>query len=148
MAALRRFFARRGTPSAIYSDNGSNFLGAKNEMEDIKRLLLSKSTRLAISHLSTTTKIQWHLIPPRTPHHGGLWEAAVKSMKTLLRKMVSPYLLTFEELGTILTEVEAILNSRPIAPIYSTDADGPSSLDIWSLLDWPSNQGTSSSRSR
>ena len=54
-------------------------------------------------------------IPPRAPHFGGLWESAVKSMKTLLVKNLSEAYLTYEELLTVVCEAEAILNSRPIA---------------------------------
>ncbi len=123
MAAFHRFTARRGTPLHPFSDNGTNFIGAHNEIKQIKKLLSSPSTAKAISHEATRTSLQWHFSPPRAPHHGGLWEAGVKSMKTLLRKRMSSYLLTFNELYTILTEAEAILNSRPLIPVNSTDAD-------------------------
>ena len=73
--------------------------------------------------IATRTSLQWHFSPLRAPHHGGLWEAGVRSMKNLLRKLMSPYLLTFHELYTILTKAEAILNSRPLVPINSTDVE-------------------------
>ena len=123
MAALHRFMARRGTPLHLFSDNGTNFLGARNELMEIQNLIASSSTVKAISHEAIRTSLQWHFSPPRAPHHGGLWEAGVRSMKALLRKLMSPYLLTFHELYTILTEAEAILNSRPLVPINSTDVE-------------------------
>ncbi len=110
LAALRRFCARRGTPAHIHSDNGSNFLGARHEIQQLQRLMAISLSQL--SHFCSQASITWHLIPPRTPHFGGLWEAGVQSMKTLLRKLVAPHPLRFQELVTILTEVEAILNSR------------------------------------
>ncbi len=122
MAAFHRFTARRGTPLHLSSDNRTNFVGAHNEIKEIKKLLSSPSTDRAISHEATRTSLQWHFSPPRAPHHG-LWKAWVKSMKTLLRKLMSLYLLTFNELYTILTEAEAILNSRPLIPVNSTDKD-------------------------
>ncbi len=76
MAALHHFCNRRGTPADIYSDNGTNF--------QVRQLMTSKSTSTAISHFTTTPSVQWHFTPPRTPHFGGLWEAGVKSMKTVL----------------------------------------------------------------
>ncbi len=123
MAAFHRFPARRGTPLHLFSDNGTNFIGAHNEIKKIKKLLSSPFTAKAISYEATRTSLQWHFSPPRAPHHGGFREAGVKSMKTLLRKRMSSYLLTFNELYTILTEAEAILNSRPLIPVNSTDAD-------------------------
>ena len=125
MAVLRRFCARRGIPTSLYSDNGTNFQGARNEIREIQQLILSKSTQSAVSHFISKSSIKWHMIPPRAPHFGGLWEAAVKSMKTLLRKLVAPHHLKYQELETILTEAEAVLNSRPLAPVHSTDAEDP-----------------------
>lgn len=120
MAALRRFCARRGTPLSIRSDNGSNFVGAYHDMQDIQSLL-SRSAN-GISSCGKAS-IAWKFIPPRTPHMGRLWEATVKLMMTLLHKIVTPHPLQFHELYTVLTEVEATLNSRPLMPLNSTDAD-------------------------
>ena len=77
--ALDRFVSRRGKPKYIYSDNGTNFIGAKNALHEIYRFL-HKDTNKITNHLSNEN-IQWHLIPPRAPNFGGLWEAAVKVAK-------------------------------------------------------------------
>ena len=122
MATFRRFVARRGCPSHMYSDNGTNFLGAREEIRELQKLTESKETTTAISTFTQKHNITWHNIPPRAPHFGGLWEAAVKSMKTLLRKNLQPHALRFDELTTILQEVEAILNSRPLQPLHSDEA--------------------------
>ena len=90
MATLRRFTARRGVPAHMYSDNRTNFVGARENMREIQAMIESKATRNSISHFATEQDIQWHHIPPRAPHFGGLWEAAVKSMKCILRKYVAP----------------------------------------------------------
>jgi len=66
------------------------------------------------AQFAQTHGIKWHNIPPRAPHFGGLWEAAVRSMKTLLKKNLQPHKLRFDELYTLLTEAESILNSRPL----------------------------------
>ena len=58
--------------------------------------------------------IKWHFIPPNAPHMGGLWEACVKSVKYHLHRTMSNECLTFEEVVTLLTQIEACLNSRPI----------------------------------
>ncbi len=121
MAALRRFCSRRGTPSEIFSDNGTNFVGANNKFQRIRQLLLS--SKGAISHFTSINNLKWNFIPPRTPHMGGLWEAAVKNMKRLMRKLIQSHLLRTDELSSILVEIEAVLNSRPITPLESTDPD-------------------------
>ncbi len=121
LATLQRFVARRGCPSHIYSDNGTNFLGAREEIRELQKLTESVSTRQAVFNFANSNAIEWHNIHPRAPHFGGLWEAAVKSMKTLLRKNLKPHALQYEELYTLLTDIEAILNSRPLAPLHSDD---------------------------
>ena len=65
--------------------------------------------------------IKWKFIPQHAPHFGGLWEAAVKSMKTHLRWVLGNAKLTFEELSTVLVQIEACLNSRPHVPLPSDD---------------------------
>lgn len=54
----------------------------------------------------------WNFIPSNAPHFGGFWEAAIKSVKFHLTRILGGAHLTFEEMQTALCEVEAILNSR------------------------------------
>ena len=110
IATLRRFVARRGLPSTIWSDNGTNFVGAANE---IKRLIRDQE----LSDHCSNRGIQWRFTPEHAPHFGGLWEAAVKSFKMHLRRVVGEARLTYEELTTTLAQVEACLNSRPLTPL-------------------------------
>ena len=56
------------------------------------------------------------LIPPSAPHFGGPWEAAVKSAKTHLRKVIGQRRLTYEELTILMAQIELCLNSRPLIP--------------------------------
>ncbi len=93
MATFKRFCSRRGTPSEVYSDNGTNFVGAQSEIKEIRRLL--NSSEKAIFHLSSMQDVSWHFIPPRTPHFGGLWEAGVRVMKVQLCKLVAPHPLHY-----------------------------------------------------
>ena len=65
--------------------------------------------------------MQWDFIPERAPHFGGLWEAAVKSFKSHIKKVTINIKLTFEELTTILTQIEACLNSQPLTRINCND---------------------------
>ncbi|KAK2577592.1 hypothetical protein KPH14_000909 [Odynerus spinipes] len=67
--------------------------------------------------------MQWHFIPPHSPHFRGLWEAAVKSAKYHLKRVIGETRLTYEELYTILVQVESCMNSRPLCPISSGPMD-------------------------
>jgi len=64
--------------------------------------------------------IEWHFIPPYAPHFGNIWEAAIKSAKNHLKHIVSDAALTLEEMYTVLTQIEAVMNSRPLTS-FSTD---------------------------
>ena len=121
LAALRRFIARRGKPTLIWSDNGSNFVGADREIKNLFNFLCQQKTKLVVSEFCSTQGIEWKFIPQHSPHFGGLWEAAVKSTKRHLRRIVSDVKLTFEEMSTILAQIEAVLNSRPLTPLPCPD---------------------------
>lgn len=72
LASLQRFVARRGSPSEVYSDNGSNFRGAWREVREIQELVTSEDVESSIQHFSSERHIQWHFPPSRSPHFGGL----------------------------------------------------------------------------
>lgn len=93
LGGLRRFFARRGKSKRMYSDNGLNFVGAKNELSNLDCMLNAKENSNMIKNKLANDGIEWHFSPPRTPHFGGIWEAAVKSLKTHLRKIVGETIL-------------------------------------------------------
>lgn len=119
IAAYRRFTARRGLCSDIYSDCGTNFIGAAKMLKqefDLYKIEQEMAESLA------NDGCHWHFIPPGSPNFGGLWEAGVKSMKTHLKRAVGNSMLTYEELSTCLHQIEAVLNSRPLCPI-STNPD-------------------------
>ena len=124
LAALKRFTSRRGLPTDIYTDNGGNFRGAANDLKELYQLLQTDEWTGVLKAFFLKHHISWHFIPERAPHFGGLWEAAVKSAKYHLRRVVGEQKLTYEEFSTITAQVEACLNSRPLLPVDSHSPDG------------------------
>ena len=124
IACLRRFVARRGKPCSIWSDHGTNFVGANRVLRELCTFLMSKQAEETISTFCSTQGVSWHFIPEKAPHFGGLWEAAVKSFKIHLRRVVGDAKLTFEEMSTVLSQIEACLNSRPLGTLPPNDDDG------------------------
>lgn len=126
IAALTRFVSRRGLCANIYSDCGTNYVGASSELQQITRAFLQQeNTRKALDKFSHENQIKFNFLPPAAPHQGGLWERTVRSIKHHLRRVIGEQLLTCEEFVTLSTRVEAILNSRPLTPL---SAD-PTELD-------------------
>lgn len=123
IAAFRRFVARRGRCKTIMSDNGTNFVGAKRELKFLEEIVKSQYVTNKLAAEGT----EWKLIPPRAPHFGGIWEAGVKAMKYHIKRVIGETILTFEKLITLLTQIEACLNSRPLTPL-SDDPDDATAL--------------------
>ncbi|CAI6347553.1 unnamed protein product [Macrosiphum euphorbiae] len=117
LAALDRFVARRGIPSNLYSDCGTNYVGAARQLK-----LLFRDAK-AQDRLSTHLNCTWHFNPPAAPHFGGIWEAGIKSVKFHLKHVIGQQVLTYEEFYTLTTRIEGILNSRPITPSSSDPHD-------------------------
>ncbi|XP_029157331.1 uncharacterized protein LOC114929816 [Nylanderia fulva] len=125
IAALRRFVSRRGLCADIFSDCGTTFVGADRTLREL--FIAASSEGEGIARAAAKEGIRWHFNPPAAPHFGGLWEAAVKSAKYHLRRVIGETTLTFEELSTLLTQIEACLNSRPLQAL-SDDPDDVSAL--------------------
>jgi len=88
LAALKRFVSRRGLPSHIHSDCGTNFVGADREL---RSLFTSSAHNIRVADALSKDMIIWHFNPPGAPHMGGLWEAGVKSVKHHLNRILTNY---------------------------------------------------------
>ena len=117
---LRRFIARRGAVKSIRSDNGSNFVGAEKEL----RLEMKKLETQKIHETMAVRSIDWTFNPPYASHFGGVWERMIRTIRRVLRGLLQQQRLSEELLTTLMCEVEAIVNSRPL----TTVSDNPDDL--------------------
>lgn len=114
--ALRRFIARRGKPTVLYSDNGTNFVGADRELA-----IIWNECNEGLKRDVENRQIQWKFIPPGAPNMGGSWERLVKSIKVALAATLKERSPREEVLHTLLLEAEHTVNSRPLTPVSLED---------------------------
>lgn len=119
---LKRFIESRGYPKVILSDNGTTFHGANNKLRDIYNFFKDDRNESTIKNYLGHQEITWKFILAKSPHWGGLWEAAVKAGKYHLIRTPDAS-LTYEEFSTVLIEIEAILNSRLLCPLSSNPSE-------------------------
>lgn len=120
-------FISRGLCRTLVSDNGTQFVGAVKIIKDH----LAKWTTPDVKQHPADYGVDWKFITPAAPHHGGLWEAAVKSAKKHLLRVVGNQSMRFGQMMMLLTRIEACLNSRPI---MATNWHGANPRR---LFDWP-----------
>ena len=123
LMALSRFISRRGAPVALYSDNGSNFIGAEVEL---RKLIRTLDQGRIVDGLSIQ-KIEWNFGPPYASHRGGVWERMIKSVRKILNSIMLEQTMTEEVLLTSLAEAERVVNDRPLVPVYD-DPEQPEGL--------------------
>ncbi|GBO02627.1 hypothetical protein AVEN_37970-1 [Araneus ventricosus] len=121
IACLKRFFARRGKSSIVSSDNATNFVGAQSELKRLSDML--KKPDENVSAYLASEEIKWKFSPPRSPNFGGLYEAGVKSFKYHFRRVMKNTKVSIEEIFTIISQIEGILNSRPLTPLSCDPTD-------------------------
>lgn len=120
LLAFRRFISRRGTPDLIMSDNAPTFkLGRTILVNELKKLAEDKT----VQEFSTSAGLKWRFITPLSPWKGGFYERLVGSVKTALKKTVQRKTLDLWNLQTLLSEIEATLNTRPITPMTGNTAE-------------------------
>ena len=111
---VERFIARRANPSKIWSDNGTNFVGAEKELLRCTRAWNDLAPALLVHK-----GIEWKYNPPSSPHHGGSWERLVRSCKRVFYSILTPRKLNDEVLQTTFCLVEQSLNARPLTAVSS-----------------------------
>ena len=130
--ALRRFLALRGPVVQLRSDCGTNFVGAHNELQSC----LKEMDEGAIQSYLAAEGCDWIFNPPHASHAGGVWERMIGVTRRILDSIfadLGPRHLTHEVLSTLMAEVTAIVNARPLIPVPS-DPDMPEILTPATLL--------------
>ncbi|GBM29083.1 hypothetical protein AVEN_112143-1, partial [Araneus ventricosus] len=115
LQSFRRYAARRGRPSVVYSDNGTNLVGANN--------LIKRINWETVAKYRTVNKIDWKFIPPSAPWWGGFWERLIGMVKRIIRKVLGQTSLNFEELNTVLCDCESVINGRPLTYVSDDTSD-------------------------
>lgn len=122
LAAFKRMCARRGTSKHVYSDNGTNFVGASRILKQESQEILKVINTDCLNDISEMG-ITWHFNAAAWPSGGGIWENSVKNCKHHLKRVLGEQKLTFEEFSTLLAQIEACLNSRPLYAMTESSED-------------------------
>ncbi|OXA48910.1 uncharacterized protein LOC110854898 [Folsomia candida] len=115
LLALERFIARRGRPTTIYSDNGTNFTGASHYFKELNWKKIEKETAMK--------RINWIFNPPSAPWWGGWWERLIKIVKDLLRRMLGNSRVDYQQLESCICSVESVVNARPLTFVTEDPED-------------------------
>lgn len=117
---LRRFFAIRGFPYFILSDNGTQIVGAERMVQD----MIKDWNKQKIAEFYANKGTRWQFTTPLTPHQNGCAETLVKTCKRALKHAVGYQMLTSFELYTLFMECSNIVNQRPLGRITNDPSDG------------------------
>ena len=118
--ALRRFIARRGSPRVIRSDNDTNLTSGERELREA----IGGWNKSKIGEFLLQKEVRWVFNPPAASHMGGIWERMIRSVRKVLNALLKNQSPNDEGLSTLMCEVEAILNSRPLTKV----SDDPNDL--------------------
>ncbi|XP_014677882.1 PREDICTED: uncharacterized protein LOC106817702 [Priapulus caudatus] len=129
ISALQRFIARRGNPKTIRSDNGTNFVGAKQELHEA----IKEWNQQKIADYLLQQDVQWILNPPAASHMGEVWKSQIRTVRAVLSGIVSQQTIDHERLSTLFCIVEGIVNGRPLTKL-ADDPNDPAPLKPNHLL--------------
>ena len=116
LLAFRRFASRKSLPRKLISDNASTFVSANNELKELFQSHALKETL-------AREGIEWLFIPKKAPWYGGFWERLIGLTKSTIKKVLGRAAVNLCTLQTIVVEVEAILNDRPLTYVSSDIRD-------------------------
>ena len=116
LQAFRRFVSRRSLPHLMLSDNASTYVAAA---KDLEQLFSSPKLEGALS----SRGVKWQFIPKRAPWYGGFWERLIGLTKTTIKKVLGRSFITLEALQTLVVEIKAVLNDRPLTYLSADVAD-------------------------
>jgi len=137
---LRRFISRRGPVRLVRCDNGTNFVGARNELAKAINELDDQAIKTYLIKQNSDF-ISWKFNPPHASNFGGVWERLIRSTRSILDSLLSTHgqSLNDESFRTLLVEIEAVLNSRPLTVECLNDVESPTPLTPNHLLTMKSN---------
>ncbi|XP_035204985.1 uncharacterized protein LOC118179932 [Stegodyphus dumicola] len=124
LMAFRRFIARRGRCTVVYCDNGSNFVGAANSLNQLDWNRIQKH--------GVVNSIDWKFNPPTAAWWGGWWKRLIRILKDLLKRVLGKAHLNYEEMATALADCESVINSIPLTYISEVDVIKP--ISPWMFL--------------
>ncbi|XP_066910989.1 uncharacterized protein [Clytia hemisphaerica] len=132
---LRRFIARRGPVRLVRCDNGSNFVGARNELVKAINELDDQAIKIYLMEQNADF-VSWKFNPPYASNFGGVWERLIRSTRAILDSLLTTHghSLNDESFRTLLVEIEAVLNSRPLTVECLSDVESPTPLTPNHLL--------------
>ncbi|CAB4026990.1 pol poly [Paramuricea clavata] len=125
LCAFSIFVSRRGQPSDVYSDNGTDFTAAHSVLEEEFEKLRAKSSQSTITDRLRKQYIQWHFNSHAASHMGGIWERLIRSIRRILKALLQGQRVNDESLVTSMAETERILNDRPL----TRQEDHPNDLE-------------------
>ena len=131
--ALRRFLSAHPGCTQLISDNGRTFVRAASDLKRMFRLIKDKDVMAFLE----SRRISWNFNCPRAAWHGGFFERLVKSVKDPLAKTLGRSLVSFDVLRTIIQEIAAVVNSRPL----THQSDDPDELKPITPADFLGSSG-------
>uniref|UniRef100_A0A8D8XKE2 Uncharacterized protein n=1 Tax=Cacopsylla melanoneura TaxID=428564 RepID=A0A8D8XKE2_9HEMI len=122
LACLDRFVGRRGLPSLIQSDNGTNLRASARYIKEVQNFLVQSEVSIA-SHLRQK-EVEWRFVPSIAPWFNALAESGIRLAKKHLQHVLKDRPFNFEEVSTIFVSIEAAMNSKPICRLDTTPSEG------------------------